>query len=234
MPAGSAQASTGRLSGAAARTAAAGAAAVRQHPYREFRHRPGHHPAARGRPADRLVFALKQAVGTDLIAAREQQLWQHVLHRWAVSPSIEVLGNQQAARLSIISFRIRHGPQYLHHNFVVALLNDLFGIQARGGCSCAGPYGHRLLAIGPARRRGCGVRGRGQERGHGLALRGGHPGGKGPDPGMVSGQAFQRARRGERGQLDQHVATVARVRAAVYPPGSLQPVDQHAITSVTK
>ena len=41
--------------------------------------------------------------------------------------------------------------KYLHHNFVVALLNDLFGIQARGGCSCAGPYGHRLLAIGPAR-----------------------------------------------------------------------------------
>ena len=56
-----------------------------------------------------------------------------------------------AARLAVISFRIRHGARYLHHNFVVALLNDLFGIQARGGCSCAGPYGHRLLAIGPAR-----------------------------------------------------------------------------------
>ncbi len=98
-----------------------------------------------------LVFALKQAVGTDLIAAREEQLWRHVLRRWAGSPGIEVLGSHQAARLSIISFRIRHGTQYLHHNFVVALLNDLFGIQARGGCSCAGPYGHRLLAIGPAR-----------------------------------------------------------------------------------
>ena len=66
-------------------------------------------------------------------------------------PGIEVLGSHQAARLSILSFRIRHGSRYLHHNFVVALLNDLFGIQARGGCSCAGPYGHRLLAIGPAR-----------------------------------------------------------------------------------
>jgi selenocysteine lyase/cysteine desulfurase len=98
-----------------------------------------------------LVFALKQAVGTDLIAAREERLWRHVLHRWAASPGIEVLGSHQAARLSIISFRIRHGARYLHHNFVVALLNDLFGIQARGGCSCAGPYGHRLLAIGPAR-----------------------------------------------------------------------------------
>ena len=98
-----------------------------------------------------LVFALKQAVGTDLIAAREERLWQHVLHRWAASPGIEVLGSHQAARLAVISFRIRHGARYLHHNFVVALLNDLFGIQARGGCSCAGPYGHRLLAIGPAR-----------------------------------------------------------------------------------
>jgi len=98
-----------------------------------------------------LVFALKQAVGTGLIAAREQQLWQHVLHRWADSPGIDVLGSHRADRLSIISFRIRHGAQNLHHNFVVALLNDLFGIQARGGCSCAGPYGHRLLAIGPAR-----------------------------------------------------------------------------------
>jgi hypothetical protein len=98
-----------------------------------------------------LVFALKQAVGTGLIAAREERLWRYVLHRWAGSPGIEVLGNRRAARLSIVSFRIRHGTQYLHHNFVVALLNDLFGIQARGGCSCAGPYGHRLLAIGPAR-----------------------------------------------------------------------------------
>ena len=98
-----------------------------------------------------LVFALKQAVGTDLIAAREEQLWRHVLRRWAGRPGIEVLGSHQAARLSIISFRVRHGAQFLHHNYVVALLNDLFGIQARGGCSCAGPYGHRLLAIGPAR-----------------------------------------------------------------------------------
>ena len=97
-----------------------------------------------------LVFGLKQAVGTDLIAAREEQLWRHVLGRWGGNPGIEVLGNPRASRLSIVSFRIRHGAQYLHHNFVVAVLNDLFGIQARGGCSCAGPYGHRLLAIGEA------------------------------------------------------------------------------------
>jgi selenocysteine lyase/cysteine desulfurase len=98
-----------------------------------------------------LVFALKEAVGTDLIASREELLWRHVLRRWAGIPAIEVLGNHRSRRLSIVSFRVRHGTGYLHHNFVVALLNDLFGIQARGGCSCAGPYGHRLLAIGAAR-----------------------------------------------------------------------------------
>jgi selenocysteine lyase/cysteine desulfurase len=99
-----------------------------------------------------LVFGLKEAIGTSLIAAREEALWQRALHRWAANPNIEILGSHQARRLAVISFRIRCGPgRYLHHNFVVALLNDLFGIQARGGCSCAGPYGHRLLAIGPSR-----------------------------------------------------------------------------------
>ena len=59
-----------------------------------------------------------------------------------------MLGNLDAERLSILSFVVRRpGGRYLHHNAVVALLNDLFGIQARGGCSCAGPYGHRLLGI---------------------------------------------------------------------------------------
>ncbi|GAB1692803.1 aminotransferase class V-fold PLP-dependent enzyme [Krasilnikovia sp. M28-CT-15] len=98
-----------------------------------------------------LVVALKQAVGTETIQAREQRLWRRALLRWATNPHIEVLGDQRAHRLPIVSLRLRHGEKYLHHNYVVALLNDLFGIQARGGCSCAGPYGHRLLAIDPAR-----------------------------------------------------------------------------------
>ncbi len=100
-----------------------------------------------------LVFALKQAVGTDVIQASEERLWTRALHRWSANPHIEVLGSPHARRLSIVSLRIRHGDRYLHHNYVVALLNDLFGIQARGGCSCAGPYGHRLLAIDTARSR---------------------------------------------------------------------------------
>ncbi|SDO33440.1 aminotransferase class V-fold PLP-dependent enzyme [Lentzea jiangxiensis] len=94
-----------------------------------------------------LVFALKDAVGTEVIQAREEGLWRHALAEWEQEPAIEVLGNHHADRLSIVSFRIRRGERFLHHNFVIAVLNDLFGVQSRGGCSCAGPYGHRLLQI---------------------------------------------------------------------------------------
>jgi hypothetical protein len=94
-----------------------------------------------------LVFQLKEAVGVEAIAARESGFIRRAIARWSAHPNIEVLGNHDAERLSIVSFVIRHNGRYLHHNFVVALLNDLFGIQSRGGCSCAGPYGHRLLGI---------------------------------------------------------------------------------------
>jgi hypothetical protein len=98
-----------------------------------------------------LVFALKQAVGTETIQASEERLWKRALARWSRNPHIEVLGSPSARRLSIASLCIRHHDRYLHHNYVVSVLNDLYGIQARGGCSCAGPYRHRLLAIGPGR-----------------------------------------------------------------------------------
>ncbi|MEU4689146.1 aminotransferase class V-fold PLP-dependent enzyme [Actinoplanes sp. NPDC023714] len=94
-----------------------------------------------------LVFAVKDAVGTDVIQEREHALWRRARDRWRAEPAIEILGDLDADRLSIVSFQIRAGDRYLHHNYVAALLNDLFGIQARSGCSCAGPYGHRLLGI---------------------------------------------------------------------------------------
>jgi selenocysteine lyase/cysteine desulfurase len=95
-----------------------------------------------------LVFQLKEAVGVETIRAREELLLRRAVDAWRGHESIEILGNLDADRLSIVSFVVRRpGGQYLHHNFVVALLNDLFGIQSRGGCSCAGPYGHRLLGI---------------------------------------------------------------------------------------
>jgi len=98
-----------------------------------------------------LVFGVKEAVGADLIRERERAFIRRAIDTWSAHPKIEVLGNREAERLSIVSFVVRHGDgRHLHHNFVVALLNDLFGIQARGGCSCAGPYGHRLLSLDDA------------------------------------------------------------------------------------
>jgi hypothetical protein len=95
-----------------------------------------------------LVFGLKEAVGVDEIRRREDRFLRRALSAWSTEPALEVLGNLDAQRLSITSFVVRSpSGRYLHHNFVVAVLNDLFGIQSRGGCSCAGPYGHALLGI---------------------------------------------------------------------------------------
>ncbi len=99
-----------------------------------------------------LVFSLKEQVGTDAIRKLEHDWIARAIDSWSENPNILILGNPDADRLSIVSFLVRApehlgSGRFLHHNFVVAALNDLFGIQARGGCSCAGPYGHRLLGI---------------------------------------------------------------------------------------
>jgi selenocysteine lyase/cysteine desulfurase len=99
-----------------------------------------------------LVFQIKDRVGTDVIASREHEFTARAMRRWGDHDQIEILGNPDpGTRVGIISFNVRDpGGRYLHHKFVTALLNDLFGIQSRAGCSCAGPYGHRLLDIDEA------------------------------------------------------------------------------------
>ncbi|EGD77049.1 aminotransferase [Salpingoeca rosetta] len=94
-----------------------------------------------------LVFKLKMDIGVHNIHALEMAALSAALKVWTKNPNIVLLGNQTLPKLTITSIVIRVGKRYLHHNFVVALLNDLFGIQSRGGCSCAGPYGHRLLHV---------------------------------------------------------------------------------------
>ena len=88
-----------------------------------------------------LVLKLKDSVTADWIMQREEALVQQAYSKWLNVPEIILLGSTCAPRLSIFSFLIRHPATgyFLHHNFVCALLNDLFGIQARGGCACAGP-----------------------------------------------------------------------------------------------
>jgi selenocysteine lyase/cysteine desulfurase len=97
-----------------------------------------------------IAFMLKDAVGSDEIRRREHDFARRALRSWGADPNIEILGNTELERLAIVSFGLRHGAGHLHANFVVAVLSDLFGIQARSGCFCAGPYLHRLCAIDEA------------------------------------------------------------------------------------
>jgi selenocysteine lyase/cysteine desulfurase len=94
-----------------------------------------------------LVFALKEAVGAQEIRRREHDLARRALAAWGANPQIEILGGSEAERLAILSLGLRHPRGLLHANFVVAVLSDLFGIQARSGCFCAGPYIHREFPI---------------------------------------------------------------------------------------
>jgi selenocysteine lyase/cysteine desulfurase len=96
-----------------------------------------------------LALDLKRRIGPERIEAREHELLGRALQRWNGHPRIEILGNPDPARrIGIVSFNLGDPRgRYLHPKFVTVLLNDLFGIQSRAGCSCAGPYGHRLLGI---------------------------------------------------------------------------------------
>eukprot|EP00090_Calanus_glacialis_P001177 TRINITY_DN10816_c0_g1_i1.p1 TRINITY_DN10816_c0_g1~~TRINITY_DN10816_c0_g1_i1.p1 ORF type:complete len:1070 (-),score=297.95 TRINITY_DN10816_c0_g1_i1:54-3263(-) len=96
-----------------------------------------------------LVFKLKDSVGPQFIMEREESLRHKALERLGGLENLVVLGSNSSSHLPIFSFLIKHPETglFLHHNFAVALLNDLFGIQARGGCACAGPYMHELLGM---------------------------------------------------------------------------------------
>jgi len=94
-----------------------------------------------------LAFLVKEMVGPERILAHEIALGAHAIERLRGHPRLMLYGPLDAPRLPILSFNVKG----LHHDLVSTLLDHLFGIQNRAGCSCAGPYGHRLLGIGPER-----------------------------------------------------------------------------------
>jgi len=104
-------------------------------------------PAIMGDIRAGLAFMVKDMVGAEAIRTHEITIARAALERLARHPHIHVLGPTDAERLAIVSFNV----EGLHHDFVSALLDHLFGIQSRAGCACAGPYGHRLLGIDEAR-----------------------------------------------------------------------------------
>lgn len=94
-----------------------------------------------------LVIKLKEEMGTTNMSEREKHLLDKVFNRLASIPSLHILAQETKERLGIISFYVED----IHYNLMVKLLNDRYGIQVRGGCSCAGTYGHYLLHVDPTR-----------------------------------------------------------------------------------
>lgn len=90
-----------------------------------------------------LAIQLKEKMGIENILKRERELVDYVFSNLENIPNIKILASQHQDRLGVISFYIDD----LHFNLGVKLLNDKFGIQTRGGCSCAGTYGHFLLHV---------------------------------------------------------------------------------------
>ncbi len=90
-----------------------------------------------------LAIQLKEKMGVENILQREHELVDFVFDQLGDVPNIKILASQHQNRLGVISFYI----EGMHFNLGVKLLNDRFGIQSRGGCSCAGTYGHYLLHV---------------------------------------------------------------------------------------
>nr|WP_320275540.1 aminotransferase class V-fold PLP-dependent enzyme [Mesorhizobium sp. VK3C] len=95
-----------------------------------------------------LAFIVKDAIGLGAMAARNCELTRRAFRAWKDVPNLELLGLSDPDRLPIFSFRVKNGKGgYVHQQLITRMLSDRFGIQARGGCACAGPYVHRLLLI---------------------------------------------------------------------------------------
>ncbi len=96
-----------------------------------------------------LVMLIKSAVGIEFIASRDEELIAKAITKWQKNPHLQLLGTDKPNRLPIFSFIIRDGlNNHFDHHIFTKMLSDIKGIQARGGCACAGPYGHRLLGVG--------------------------------------------------------------------------------------
>lgn len=94
-----------------------------------------------------LAVRLKDDMGVERMRAREDEILPALFGGLRRVPRLHVLAGHVEHRLGIVSFFLEHA----HYNLVVRLLNDRFGIQSRGGCSCAGTYGHYLLHVDPNR-----------------------------------------------------------------------------------
>ncbi len=93
-----------------------------------------------------LAVRLKERMGVDHLMRAEHEIVPAAMDRLGTIPGLHLLAGENRHRLAMLSFWV----EGIHYNLMVRLLNDRFGVQARGGCSCAGTYGHFLLNVDPA------------------------------------------------------------------------------------
>jgi selenocysteine lyase/cysteine desulfurase len=96
-----------------------------------------------------MCIRLKETMGVKNILRREKEMLEVIFNRVEKMKNVKILEGDVKDRLGIVSFIVAGA----HYNLIAKLLNDRFGIQVRGGCSCAGTYGHLLLNVGKARSR---------------------------------------------------------------------------------
>ncbi len=95
-----------------------------------------------------LALIVKEEIGQDFITAREEEMNARAMAAWQDNPHLTLLGTEQKHRLPIFSFLVHKADgSHFHHQLFTRMLSDIYGIQSRGGCACAGPYGHQLLGI---------------------------------------------------------------------------------------
>ena len=98
-----------------------------------------------------LAFQIQRYIGADNIMRIEKEILAEYIRALHDHPNIVILGPPldvtTVERVPIVSFLIKAGKRFLHHNFVTSVLNDIYGIQSRSGCMCAGPYSTRLLGL---------------------------------------------------------------------------------------
>ncbi|MDF2434239.1 MAG: hypothetical protein JWP44_3870 [Mucilaginibacter sp.] len=94
-----------------------------------------------------MCIRLKEEMGVENILQREEEMLEIIFDRFSKMKNVEVLEGTIKERLGVLSFIVKDA----HYNLIVKMLNDRFGIQTRGGCSCAGNYGHMLLHVDKTR-----------------------------------------------------------------------------------
>ncbi|MBZ0127836.1 MAG: aminotransferase class V-fold PLP-dependent enzyme [Rhodobacteraceae bacterium] len=98
-----------------------------------------------------LVFVVKSALGQAFITRRNRDLADKARMAWRGHPNIRLLADGRGDQVPVLSFWVADGSGgAVDYHLFTRGLSDLYGIQARGGCACAGPYVHRLLGIGDA------------------------------------------------------------------------------------